>query len=108
MCPICGGLHPAGHRDKELEAERDKLKRKGELWDALVEAESIDDFMGKEYNKLESRLAEAEKILIEVENSQNKLGSRWFKNTLWFNKLRKALRGEAEDYVMLEKEEAEG
>lgn len=30
MCPICGGLHPAGHRDKEFE---DKLKAIEEVLD---------------------------------------------------------------------------
>jgi len=26
MCPICGGLHPAGHRDKELEDKLEAVK----------------------------------------------------------------------------------
>lgn len=26
MCPICGGLHPAGHRDKELEDRLESIK----------------------------------------------------------------------------------
>lgn len=26
MCPICGGLHPSGHRDKELEDKLDTIK----------------------------------------------------------------------------------
>ncbi len=28
LCPICGGLHPAGHRDKELE---DRLEAIGKI-----------------------------------------------------------------------------
>ncbi len=26
MCPICGGLHPKGHRDKELEQKLEAIK----------------------------------------------------------------------------------
>lgn len=26
MCPICGGLHPAGHRDKELKDKLEAIK----------------------------------------------------------------------------------
>ena len=27
MCPICGGLHPAGHRDRELEQKLEAVKK---------------------------------------------------------------------------------
>jgi len=33
MCPICGGLHPAGHRDKELE---DKLEAVKDWYQRLI------------------------------------------------------------------------
>lgn len=62
MCPICGGLHPAGHRDKELEeqlreaqsqsrvnwqhrvlyqSQRDELEETLELIDTMIQR-SID------------------------------------------------------------------
>ena len=27
ICPICGGLHPAGHRDRELEEKLEAIKK---------------------------------------------------------------------------------
>jgi len=32
VCPICGGLHPAGHRDKELEDRLEAAKDVCEQW----------------------------------------------------------------------------
>ena len=34
MCPICGGLHPVGHRDKELKQKLEAIKI---MVDALVD-----------------------------------------------------------------------
>ncbi len=60
MCPICGGLHPAGHRDKELEDKLETVKKLVEKGpslnvDTLEDCQqAVDDWLGKLMNVLEA------------------------------------------------------
>ncbi len=45
VCPICGGLHPAGHKDAELEAKIAKLR---ELSKKMREMDADGGISGKD------------------------------------------------------------